>query len=699
MLCRMKVNAMAWRRAVLLTLAGVLMTGCGTASQSAKAETGATPKAALRPDVVAANIDPSVSPGEDFFEYANGGWLKRNPIPASESAWGIGNVVREQLYVNLRKINEEATATPGPRGGDRWKIGNFWSTAMDEAGAERLGIGPLQPELERIDRIASVAAALDAAFAFKPLGVDAFFGLGVSQDARSSAEMAVHLWQGGLGLPDRDFYFNPESGVAQIRGEYVAHIARTLQLLGRSATDARVAAANIVAFETALAGASRALEELRDPVRNYHKMTPTEVTTKHTPSIVWAERLAAYGLRPDTVIVGQPEFLTALDGLLAATPVPVLKDYLRFHLVSEYADFLSKAFDDEHFSFYGRVLSGQQEPRPRWKRVLDAEDAAMGMVLGRVFVSEYFPQATKKRYADLVEAIRTAYRARIDRLEWMDTATKATAQSKLSAMTAKVGYPDQWKDYSALIVGRTSFCENMMNAARWRFDDSVAKFGKPVDRSEWDVPPQTYNAYYSPSNNEIVLPAAIFTIPGFADAEVDDAVVYGYAGAGTIGHEITHGFDDEGRQFDAAGNLADWWSPRDAAEYVRRAQAMVEQFDAYEPIAGLHINGKASLGENIADFGGLLLGLDAFKKTAQFRQGVVVGGLTPLQRYFLGYALGWMVQQREAQLRQQLLSDLHAPAKWRVLGPLSNIPEFPDAFGVRMGQPMWRPEAERVRIW
>ena len=472
-----------------------------------------------------------------------------------------------------------------------------------------------------------------------------------------------------------------------------------MKLLGSSYADASTSAENVMAFETALAGDSRALENLRDPVRNYNKVTPADLTTRYTPSLAWAERLAVHGLRPDVVIVGQPEFFTALDGLLARTPVPVLKDYLRLRLVSNYAEFLSKALDDEHFSFYGRVLSGQQELRARWKRVLDAEDGAMGMVLGRIFVNEYFPEATKKRYADLVDAFRTAYRARIDRLEWMSPATKAKAQQKLAAMTAKVGYPDKWKDYSALVVGRGSYCENMMNAARWRFDDMVAKFGKPVDRAEWYMTPQTYSAYYNPSNNEIVLPAAIFAIPGFSDAEVDDAVVYGYAGASTIGHEITHGFDDTGRQFDAEGNLTDWWTPEDAVEYTRRAEAMVIQFDSYEPLPGLHINGKATLGENIADHGGLLLGLDAFRTTDQFRKGVAIGGLTPLQRYFLGYALGWMLQQREAQLRQQLLGNVHAPPKWRVLGPLANIPEFHEAFGVKAGQPMWRSAEAQVRIW
>jgi putative endopeptidase len=652
-----------------------------------------------KPDFLQANLDPSTNPGQDFFQYANGGWLKRNPIPNTESAWGIGNVVREQLYLNLRSINEQSAAGAATPGSDQQKIGDFWATAMDTVKTERLGIHPLDGELAKIDAIRNANDALDVAFAQNPLQVGPFFSFYVYQDEKKSDMMSVHLAQGGLGLPDRDFYVNPDTGVAHIREEYVAHMARTLKMLGRDDAGAKTAAANIMAFETSLAKASRKLEDLRDPVANYNKMTPAELTSKYTPSIAWANRLAVWNLRPDSVVVGQPEFFTALQSLLQSTPVPVLQDYLRYQLVTAYAPYLSDAVYAERFSFYNKVLNGQREPRLRWKRVLDAEGDAMGMVLGRIFVAEYFGPVAKKRYADLVEAIRTAYRDRINALDWMSDSTKLRALQKLSTVYPKVGYPDKWKDFSALVVARNSYAENMMNAARWGFNDMISKFGKPVDRTEWGMTPQTYNAYYNPSNNEIVLPAAIFTVPGVPDAQVDDAVVYGYAAAGTIGHEITHGFDDEGRQFDAAGNLTDWWTSADATKFQARADVMAKQFDAYEPMPGLHINGKASLGENIADYGGVLLGLDAFKKTAQYKEGKPIGGLTPVQRYFLGYALGWMSQQRDESLRRGLLSDVHAPAKWRVLGPLANIPEFYAAFGVKPGQPMWRPDSLRVRIW
>jgi len=680
---------MKFRTLALIGLAAVLC-AAGAPSRGAKL---------TQANFLQVNMETSVDPGVDFFSYALGGWVKRTPIPPSESTWGIGNILQEQIYANIRKINEQAAAKPAPEGTDSRKVGDFWATAMDTAKADRFGLAPLKPELAKVDAVHNAGEAFDLALAWGPLGVDTFFSAEISQDEKNSDEEAVHLWQGGLGLPERDFYFNPEEGVAHIRKEYVAHIARTLVLLGREEASAEAAARRVMAFETELARASRKLEDLRDPQKNYNKMSPAELTAKYSPSIAWTDRLATWNLRPETVIVGQPEFFAVLDDLLAVTAAEVLQDYLRVHLVDRYGDFLSQAFQDEHFRFRGRVLGGQKQPRDRWKRVLDAEEGAMGMVLGKLFVKEYFPPAAKKRYENLVEAIRTAYRHRIENLDWMSPETKAKALVKLDAVTKKVGYPDVWKDYSTLAISRDSYCQNMMNAARWHFADMIGKFGKPVDRKEWDMTPQTYNAYYNPSNNEIVLPAAAFMIPGMADAGIDDAVVYGYSGGSTIGHEMTHGFDDEGRQFDAKGNLADWWTPEDSAKFEVRTKVMVDQFDAYEPLPGLHINGKASLGENIADLGGVLLGIDAFKQTKQYKEGKKIGGLTPMQRYFLGYTLGWMMQEREERLRTQLLSDVHSPAKWRVLGPLSNIPEFYKAFGVKEGQPMWRPDKDRVHIW
>lgn len=694
-----------------LLAVAIVLAGCNSATppaantatpsvSAAPAAAATTSAPAAKADVVAANVDASVNPGDDFFGFADGGWLKAHPIPASEASWGIGKLVQEDLYGKLRKVSEDAAADKSAApGSDQQKIGDFWSTAMDAGLADREGLAPLQPELDRIAAIKDVSGVLDAAFALAPLRADVFFGADVSQDAKQSDVMAVYLWQGGLGLPDRDYYFNAEAGVAKARAAYVVHLQHMFKLLGEGDAAAANSADKIMAFETALAKVSRPLADLRDPQKNYNKMAPATLTSKYTPAIAWGPRLRGWKLDPSYVIVGQPEFFAGLQKLLVQTPVPVLRDYLRVHLVDAYAPMLGKAFADENFDFYGRVLSGQQEQRPRWKRALDAENRAIGMILGRIFVQQYFPAKTKQRYSDLVEAVRTAYAERIKKLDWMSPATKAKALQKLAAVTKKVGYPDKWKDYSALQVGRDSWAQNEMNARRWAFDDQVSKFGKPVDRNEWEMTPQTYNAYYNPSNNEIVLPAAIFMIPGYKDDEVDDAVVYGYAAASTIGHEITHGFDDQGRQFDAKGNLANWWTKDDARKFNQRADVLVKQFDAYEPLPGLHINGRATLGENMADLGGVLIGLDAFKQTAEYKAGKKVAGYTPLQRYFMGYALGWVFEEREALLRRQLLSDVHAPAKWRVDGPMSNVPDFYTAFDVKPGQAMWRGPKDRVQVW
>ncbi len=651
-------------------------------------------------DVLAAHRNTAVSPAADFFEYSNGLWLQQHPIPASENSWGIGREVQNETYARLLTISQSAAGAHAAPGTEAQKIGDFWATATDSVLGEHVGLVPLRSELDRIDAVRDVAGILDATFAQLPLGTGAFFGLRVGQDQKASDVIAVGLGQGGLGLPDRDFYFKPDSNSMRVRAAYPGHVQKMLELATPAAAARRGAGTAVVAFETALARVSRTRADRRDPEKNYNKLGVGDVTAKLTPSVDWSSRLPALGLTNVTyIIVGQPEFYTALDSLLHATPVEVLKDYMRYHLVSAYADYLGGAVEAEDFAFYGTILSGQQVQRPRWKRALDAEENALGMVLGKLYVKEYFSPQAKERYSRMVEDIRTAYRDRIGRLDWMSDATKQKALDKLAKVGKKVGYPDKWKDYSALTIGRESWAANMMSASRWQFADRVSKFGKPVDRTEWNMTPQTYNAYYSPSNNEIVLPAAAFAIPGVSDANADDAMTYGYAAASTIGHEITHGFDDQGRQYDASGNLKSWWTPEDETRFKARAQRIIDQFDAYEPLPGMHINGRASTGENIADLGGVLLGLDAFKKTAQYKEGESIAGLTPTQRFFLGYALSWMDQTRREMLAQRLLSDVHAPAKWRVLGPLANVPEFYAAFGVKPGDPMWRPDSTRVSIW
>ncbi len=653
------------------------------------------------PDYLASHVDTTVDPADDFFAWCNGQWIKDNPIPASEVSWGIGHLVEEQNYLGLKQISIDASNANAAAGTDTQKIGDFWKTGMDSAKADQLGFTPLQPQLDKINAIASVKDAINVMVEFEPYGVGAFYGgFYVGQDARHSDVMAVQLWQGGLGLPDRDYYFNTDDETKAIREAYPGHVSEMLVLTGYTKDKADAAAAGIMTFETELAKNSRTLAKLRDDYANYNKMSTADVTKKLTPSFDWAAICTAHGCNNvDSIIVGQPEFFTALDKTMKKTAVDVLKAYLQYHLVSAYASSLSKNIDDADFNFYGKMLQGAEEQRVRWKRVLDAEESAMGMVLGKLWVEKYFDATAKQRYVDLVEAIRDAYAVRIQNLDWMSDTTKAKALDKLQRMTKKVGYPDKWKDYSKLVVGTNSYCENMMNASVWSFNDMTSKFGKPVDRTEWDMTPQTYNAYYNPSNNEIVLPAGIFIIPGLPDSLADDAMVYGYAAASTIGHEITHGFDDQGRNFDADGNMTDWWTATDAEKFKARAQVMVDQFNKFEPLPGKFINGEATLGENIADYGGILLGWDAFVKTEQYKKGEKKGGYTPAQRYFMGYALGWLGHARDEQLAQRLLTDVHSPAKWRVIGPFRNIPAFHDAFGVKQGDNMWLGESERVMIW
>jgi putative endopeptidase len=668
---------------LFIALLAFLATACNTSKQR---------------DILAENIDTTINPADDFFAYANGFWLKHNPIPGDETSWGIGQLVNEEIYSRKLKINEAAAAKSNAKGIDQ-QIGDFWKAAMDTVAIEKQGLSPLQAELTAIQNTTDLPSLLNQAAKMHAYGVGVFFGEGVSQDAKNSELMSYQLWQGGLGLPSRDYFFNTDERSVKIKMAYTPYVKTIFTLMGTESSVADNKAQAIVAFEEALAKNSRKLEALRDPYANYNKMSIAELN-KLTSAINWQSIIATIGLKKvDTIIVGQPEFLVALNALLKSTDIQTLKDYMSFHLVNDYASYLSAAFANAKFDFYGKVIRGAKAQRPRWKRVLDAEEGAMGEALGQLFAKEYFNETAKKRYEDMVENVRDAYKARIEKLTWMTDSTKQKALAKLSAITKKVGYPEKWKDFSSLKIDASSFALNMMRSNAWWNTYSLSKYGKPVDRTEWDMTPQTYNAYYNPSNNEIVLPAGIFTVPGFRDEELDDALVYGYAAASTIGHEITHGFDDEGRQFDAKGNLKNWWSSTDEEQFTQRAQKLVNQFSNMIAVDTMHINGKQTLGENLADLGGLLIGLDAFKLTDAYKAGKSISGYTPLQRFFLGYALGWMYSYREESIASQIVTDVHAPAKQRVNGPMPNIPEFYEAFKVTPKNKLYLPDSLRVQLW
>ena len=674
----------------LLAFAGSILVSC---SNNSRLE-----NKTIKKDFLSENLDSTVSPSEDFFMYANGGWIKKTPIPEEESGWGVGNLVQEDIYQRLRKINADAAAKNGATSGVEQKIGDFWYSGMDSASIEKQGLQPLQADLDRINIIKSVDDLIIIAASLHTKGVPVLFNDYIAQDDKNSDVMAYQLSQGGLGMPNRDYYFNTDDRTVNVRKAYQHYLFRTFRQLGNDSLLAKKNTKAIFDLETRLAKVSRKLAALRDPEKNYNKMS-LEQLNNLSHNLQWPVYLQKIGINKlDNAIVGQPEFYSALNDELTKTPLEDWKNYLRFHLVRAAAPYLDTTTYNNYFE-YRKTLSGAKHPRPRWKRVLDAEENAIGEALGQLFVKEYFNEKAKKRYTDLVEAIRDAYKERISQLNWMSEDTRKKALDKLTKITPKVGYPDKWKDFSALKIDRGPYLLNVQRGNQWWHNYYINKLGKPVDRSEWGMSPQTYNAYYNPSNNEIVLPAGIFAVPGMRDEELDDAFVYGYAAASTIGHEITHGFDDQGRQYDAKGNLTNWWTSTDSAQFVQRAKLIIKEFNEFSPVDTLHINGDATQGENIADLGGVVLGLDAFKKTEAYKKGEKIGGFTPIQRYFLGYAYGWMYQNRKEALATQVMSDVHAPPKERVNGPIVNVPEFYEAFGIKPGSKMYRVDSLRVRIW
>jgi len=680
------------KRSIAALLAILLLAGC---SPAARQEPSATAENYLE-----AFVDTTVSPREDFYQYAVGKWLQANPIPASERSWGIGKVVQEETYRRLVSLSEAAAANRSAApGSNAQKIGDFWHSAMDSAGIEAAGITPLADEFAMIDDAADRDALLGVIARLQHIGVGALFGTYIFQDEKNSTRYSLHLYQGGLGMPSREYYFDDDERTRNVRAEYVPHVTRMFQLLGDDAARARANAETVMAIETELARSSRKLADLRDPQANYNAM-PVAGLARLAPSIRWKEFFEQGSIGAlDTVVVGQPEFFRQVEKQLQARSLADWKTYLRWQLVSAFAEQAGGAFDAENFRYFGTILNGTAEQRPRWKRMLDQQENYLGYALGQLYVERYFSPSTKARYEKLTDEIFAAFRERIDRLEWMSPATKARARRKLDAVTRKIGYPEKWRDYSTYEVNRESFLGNCKRGNAWLSNFYIEKLRKPVDRTEWEMTPQTYNAYYNPSNNEIVMPAAIFILPGIADSLADDALVYGYAGGTTIGHEITHGFDDTGRQFDEQGNLVSWWTRDDEREFNRRAAGIIRQYDAYVAVDSLHVNGTATQGENIADLGGIELGWDAFTKTAQYREGRPIGGLTPAQRYFIGWALGWMNQLRPENLALRVKTDVHAPSFLRVIGPVTNLPQFYEAYGVQPGDPMFRPDSVRVRIW
>jgi putative endopeptidase len=665
-----------------------------TASSCKQAKSSATDE-----DALASHIDSTAKVGDDFFQYANGRWFKHNPIPASEQSNGVWQLIQDTINAQIRKVCESSAAIKdAEKGSNKQKIGDFFYSGMDSVSLNKNGINDLKADLATIDQIKDLNALLKEAAYIHTISSSPLLNLYIAQDDKNSTKYQVYIAQGGLSLPDRSFYFDTDAKAKTIREKFVVHVGNMFKIMGYEPSKAKLAADKLMEIETAIAKTSRKREDTRDPLNNYHKMTVAALAAM-TPNLNWGTFMNGVGLtKVDSVVVGQPEFLTALNGYLKKYSIDDWKNYLKYQMINGLSTYMDDKTYNEDFSFYTAVLHGVKEPKPRWKRVVKQTDDALGDLVGQVYVKEYLPKGTKEKLLEIGNAIKTVFAERIKGLDWMSATTKEKALKKLDAVIMKVGYPDKWKDLSSMQISRTSYVKNMMSANRWGFNHMIQKYGKPVDRTEWDMQPQTYNAYYNPSNNEIVIPGCNIIVPGYEGKMADDALLYSIIG-GTFGHEITHGFDDQGCKYNELGNLSNWWTPEDSKKFTEKTKRIVKQFNDYVDVYGLHVNGELTQGENIADLGGVIMGYEAFKKTNQFKNNEIIAKLNPNQRFFLGYALAWMVNMRPEAVANQIKSNEHAPAKWRVIGPLSNMPEFFSTFGIKKGDKMWRSDDQLVKIW
>ena len=677
-----------------------LLVGLGLSAARLPAQTPAalvTPAAPALHGVDLSTIDTSVLPCRDFYQYANGKWLAANPVPADRSTWGEMSEMGERNSAVLHSILDRAVAgPPAPAGSVERKVADFYRSGMDTARIEREGFQPLAPEFARIDQVADTPGLLAEIAHLHQSGIRAGWGFGVGADTKDSIHTIARLNQGGLGLPDRDYYIKTDPKSVALRDAYVAHVARMFVLLGDAPDKAAAEAQTVLGIETKLAAASMTRLEQRDPNATYHKLTLAQLDAL-TPGLSWQPYFAALGVTdPGPLLVGQPQFFTVAGGMLTSAPLADWKTYFRWHLINSTADDLSDAFVNEHFAFFGKTLSGSPAQLPRWKRVLAQTDGSLGEGLGTLYVARSFSPQAKARARTLVLNLKSALHDRLLSLDWIGDDTRKQALHKLDKMVIKIGYPDHPRDYTALAVDSPDFVTNVLAARRFEFARNLKKLGHPVDRTEWGMSAPTVNAYYNPSVNEIVFPAGILQ-PPFFDAQADDASNYGAIGA-VIGHEMTHGFDDQGRQFDADGNLKDWWTAADKKNFQARADLVAHQFDDFVAVDDLHVNGHLTLGEDIADLGGLKIAYLAFEKAQAGKPRVSIGGFTPEQRFFLAFAQVWRTNTRPEAARLRVATDPHAPARFRVLGPLANLPEFAQAFPCPAGEATVA-SAQTVNIW
>ncbi len=641
-------------------------------------------------------MDMTANPCVDFYQYACGTWMAKNPIPADQSSWNTFNVLGDRNREVLRRILEKASANTPQRSAVEQKIGDFYGSCLDEPAVDKLGLTPLAPELKRIDAIASKNDVQAELIRLNRNGVGAFFQFSSEPDAKNSMQMIAGADQGGLGLPDRDYYLRDDAKSVKLRQEYVAHVAKMLQLAGESPAQAASDAQTVMRMETDLAKASLDVVSRRDPNQVYHKMSVKDLTAL-APAIDWPKYFSGVGAPSFSDLdVSVPQFFKGLNAVLTQSTVADLKTYLRWHLVHNDARLLSKPLVDENFHFYGTLLSGVPEQRPRWKRCVDATDANLGFALGQKYVAEEFPPAAKTRVLGMIQEIEKMLGQDIQSLDWMTPATRQQALIKLRAVTDKIGYPNKWRDYSKLRIARGDYLGNDERASEFEVERELSKIGTPMDRSEWDMTPPTVNAYYDPQHNDINFPAGILQPPFFND-HMDAAVNYGAIGS-VMGHELTHGFDDQGRQFDAQGNLRDWWTAQDVKEFEKRADCFIKEYSAFTPVDNVHLNGKLTLGENTADNGGVRLAFMALMKSMEGKpQPPKIDGFTPQQRFFLAWGQAWCENVRPEMSRMLAQTNPHSPSRDRVNGVLGNMPEFRQNFACRVGQPMVH--APACRVW
>jgi putative endopeptidase len=678
-----------------------LIAGSGAASESSKI--AATPYPPRTPSLLSGidsrYIDNTVRAQDDFYRYVNGKWLATTDIPADKDSYGPWEMLEDETQVQLRGIIEGLQDAATPADTEQRKISDLYASFMDEPALERLGSGPLDAEFERIEELTDKKTIPSLIAHFNRIGITAPYTPRVHQDAKDSTKYVFDLGQDGLGLPDRDYYLQDDARLKQMRSQYGRHIEKMLTLA--KDRDATGNARDILALERALAQVQWTKVQNRDPVKTYNKVEFRKLP-RLAPGYDWRTYLADSGVnrKTDSLIISQPSYIAGFNKILRSTPLRVWKAYFRWHLLSDFAPYLSKDFVDEHFVFYGTALRGVEQNEPRWKRGVRLVDRSIGEGLGKLYVTKYFPLQSKVRMDQLVRNLLAAYKADIDALDWMEPVTRQKAQAKLAKFTAKIGYPDKWRDYGALQISSSDLAGNVMRAQAFEYNRNLDKLGQPIDRSEWEMTPQTVNAYYEPEKNEIVFPAATLHPPLF-NPNAEDAVNYGAIG-GVIGHEISHGFDDQGSQYDGDGNVLNppgWFTKTDLDRFTTRTRALVMQYAAYAPVPGFPINGELTLGENIADNSGLAVAYKAYRLSLRGQEAPVIDGLTGDQRFFMGWAQAWRSKTRENEAIMEIKADPHSPEEFRGMLPEMNQAAFYDAFGIKPGDKMYLPPENRVNLW